>query len=159
MALSDEVVARYSAQRLLNLTNPDNPAATSNNATTLAAACTDAAADFKILAGVVFDVTDARHVSVAVRGVIAYLYQYMDNAAKAPAMADFHYRLKDLAKVTGRDRLLPQTSSHLQPTVPGSDGRQARPAFDDASFTGGQLQPPYQAGQTAWNNADDDESI
>lgn len=155
MALSDEVIARFSTQRLKNLTNPDAPSATSYDATRLATACTDAAADFEIYAGTVFDVTDARHVPVAIRGVVAYLHTYTDNGAAADALKAFRFELKALAKVTGRDRILPYTDSALEPSPNPREGTtRARPAFDDSVFDPIVVQPPTGGSPPSWDNGD-----
>jgi hypothetical protein len=63
MTLATVVTARVSAQRLVNLTNPDLPAPTTLDSTRLAAACADAAAEFEVYTGDVFDEADARHIS------------------------------------------------------------------------------------------------
>ena len=118
MALSDEVTARYASARLIQLTNPGDQTATTVDTTFLGKAATDVEADFEIIAGVAYDNSEARHVSVGVEGVIAKLYQRGEAAggdadARHSAYLD---RLAQLAKVTGRNRIIPTTSSVLTPT-------------------------------------------
>jgi hypothetical protein len=157
MALSDEVIARYSAQRIIEWTNPDATSALSADATRLARACTDAQAEFEIRCGVAFDVTDARHVAVAVRGVRAYLLSYTDSPSGKDAMSAYHRELADVAKVTGRDRILPTTNSNLEPSpVPRTPGTTARPGFDDSVFDAVTPQPPSGGRSADWSGDDDE---
>lgn len=134
MALADEVTARYPEPRLRQLTNGGTESASSINTTTLGYAATDVQADFKTYCGVAYDNSDARHVAVAVEGVIAKLYQRGEApGSKANALHDAYIeRLTALAKVTGRDRLKPTTKSVLTPTSEQQDSSQTvRPSFDD----------------------------
>lgn len=157
MALSDEVIARFSATRVAAWTNPDNSAATTPDTTRLALACADAAAELEVVCGVEYDGTDSRHVQAAVWGVRAYLLLHMDQQAGPKALEDYRSRLKSLAKVTGRDRVLPGTNSNLQPTaVPRNPGSIARPDFDDSVFDGGLVTPPHAGGSPDWGNEDED---
>lgn len=134
MTLSAEVQTRYPTQFLVNLTNPMNTAATTINATTLDAAAGDVEADFRIVCGVEYDGTDARHVSVAVDGVIAKLLRRTGSGDAGAREKHVYARMCDLAKVTGRDRILPDTDSMLAPTDDSPDGTTVKPAFDDTIF-------------------------
>lgn len=138
MALTDDIQARYSTQRLVELTNPGDVTATTIDTTNLANAILDVEADLAIYAGVTYDGSDARHLSVAIPGVLLKLLLYTNNAGAgyADKEKDWLERVKALARVTSRDRIQPQTNSVLTPTPeqagvevvrPGSD----RPNFDD----------------------------
>lgn len=125
MALAAEVTARYPSARLIQLTNPGDQSAAAVDATVLGLAATDVEADFEVYAGVEYDNSEARHVSVAVWGVISKLAQWSEaTGATAIALNDaWIERLEALAKVTGRDRIALSTSSLLTPTTekPGTD--------------------------------------
>lgn len=133
MALTDEVTARYPASRIIQLTNPGVQSADTVNATVYAAAATDTEADFPIYAGVAYDGTVARHVSVAVEGVIAYLYMRGESpGSDANARFDrYMERLRDLAKVEGRDRLKPKTKEMAKVTRPTE---RTTASFDEDTF-------------------------
>jgi len=135
MALAAEVQSRYPSALLIQLTNPMNTAASSVNMTTLGLAATDVEADFQITAGVAYDGADARHVSVGIEGVIAKLLERTGHSDASAWRARYDSRLRDLAKVTGRDRILPTSDGILQPTEPQA-GTIVRPAFDDDVFDG-----------------------
>ncbi len=136
MALTDEFEDRYSAQKVIELTNPDNPGGTSKNATRLANAAEDVQADFRIYCGVTFDLTDARHVAVAVEGVeIKLLRRIMTSGTKLRELEeDYRRRLRALAKVTGRDRVMPTTKSVLTPSDEQTGTETVRPDFDRDHF-------------------------
>ena len=144
MSLSTLVQARYSSQRLVNLTNPDAGTQTSIDSARLTAACDDAEAEFEVHTGVEFDETDARHVSYAVRGVIALLTERMGTKGGAEQLQRWYEALNRLRQVTGNDRTTPESTSLLEPT-PEDDGRTTpvRPAFDDRRFRGLTVDPPH----------------
>lgn len=135
MALSDEVQSRYPSQILVNLTNPQSTTAATVNTTTLDLAATDVQADFKIHAGIAYDGTDARHVSVACEGVIAKLLERTGHAKAGEREESYFRRLKALANVTGRDRILPTSGSPLTPSTPDPNVTH-RPSFDDDIWGG-----------------------
>lgn len=151
-ALYTAVTTRYSAQRILNVFNPDAPSGTTVDTTRVEAACTDAAAIFETICGVAFDSTNAIHVAYAVPGVLALGMTYLDNGAGPQAMEDWKKKLRDAAKVLGRDRILASTNSYLQATNPGSDGSLARPAFDDSVFYPTTVQPPSGGSSANWSD-------
>ena len=135
--LGYEVEVRYDAQLLIGLTNPNNRAAASVNATTLGYAVTDVEADFEIIAGVQYANDDKRHVNVAIEGVIAKLSMRMNQAGERSKNLVDEYlgRLEQLAMVTGRDRLLPLSKSELTPSDEAPDGgTKVRPKFDGSRF-------------------------
>jgi len=136
MGLSTDFQNRFPSNRLKQLTNPGNQAGSSVNTTLIDYAATDVEADFETYAGVEYDSADSRHVSVAVDGVLAKLYQRAETpGSKADGLHDAYIqRLRDLAKVTGRDRVVPKTTSVLTPT-PERDGTETvRPDADRDDF-------------------------
>lgn len=157
--------ARYPSQRVVEWTNFGVPSATSVNSTILELAVTDASADFPTFTATDFDSTNAagllaQQTPVAIVGVAAYLKSYSDQGAGDKAIAEYHRRLVELAKVTGRDRVLPRSSSGLTPSpVPRIPGSVQRPDFDDSIFDGQALSPPSQHGGTGGLDDWDDGSL
>ena len=135
MALADKATERY-ALRLKQLTNPGVQAAAAINAAVLGCACEDVEGDFEIYCGVEYDNTNKRHVSVAVPGVIAKLALEAEAAgATAIALHDRYIeRLEALAKVTGRDRILPKSATQLTPTAEKVGTEIVTPDFDRPVF-------------------------
>ena len=144
MSLSTEVIARYPTGRLRQLTNQGDQSATTTDTTVLGLAATDVQADFEIVAGIVYDGTEARHVSVAVEGVIAKLRVRSEAAGGGADTSHDRYieRLQGLAKVTGRDRIIPKTSSILTPTSEQLESETVRPSFDHPNFDDVIPRPP-----------------
>lgn len=136
MALVDEVQNRYGTQYLVNLTNPQLPSATSIDSTRLSNASTDVQADFKIIAGVTYDNSVDTHVSVAVDGVIAKLRMRNGQGGSESVEAHNQYieRLRQLAKITGRNRVEPKSSSSMTETTETQQGETTRPKFDRRRF-------------------------
>lgn len=120
MSLRTVVEARVSTTRLKQLTNPDDAAASSASSTKLDAACSDAAGEFEVYAQTVFDETDARHIATAVDLVILLLQER--GAAHVEGLSaqreKIVQRLKDLALVTGRDRVLPTSAEETFEAIP-----------------------------------------
>lgn len=141
MALTDRVTARLSAQRLIELTNPDVPGATAEDTVRLDLAATDTQADFETYAGVVYDDADARHVSVGVDGVI-----YRLTAAAGLVAPEIEKRWLDrlaaLRLVTGANRITPVTTSSLTASRESTAGGAVRPDFDPDNLGDLQLRPP-----------------
>lgn len=136
MTLAARVTSRYPSQLLVNLTNPNNTAAgTTIDTTKLGLATTDIEADFQIHAGIEYDDDDALHVTVATEGVIARLMEWTGHAGAEQQKDRYMSRLSDLAKVTGRDRILPSSDSPLVPSEPTSVFP-IRPEFDDEVWDG-----------------------
>lgn len=129
MALVDEVVSRYSAARLKQITNPDAPATVSYDAARLALAATDAEARFVTLVGLELDLTDAQHVDVAVEGVVAILKARGGMQDGASAISAFTDACNKYAHATSRARLVPTTDS---PVVPSEE--ESGPGFADPSI-------------------------
>jgi len=77
VALADKVIVRLSADRLLQLTNPDAPGSSARDDVRLTAAADDAEALFEIETQLAYDDTNTRHVAYAVRGAVLYLEKYL----------------------------------------------------------------------------------
>ena len=139
MALWDEVVTRYSADRLVKLTNPEDATATSIDTNRSAAAVADAAAEFEVETGVAYDNTIARHVGAAVEGVVYYLMlrQGPMGSEGLTAQRDaWRQKLTGVSRTTGRNRIMPSTTSVYTPSVVDTSGGVVRPDFDRDSLTG-----------------------
>jgi phage gp36-like protein len=135
VSLSSNVQARYGAQLLRNLTNPQNSTATTLDTARLTAACNDVAGDFRIYCGVVYDDTDARHIGVGCECVITKLRLYSGQVKVEDVQKDYIARLKDLARVTGRDRIVIETNSTLSPSQEQNyNGSAPQPEFDIRDF-------------------------
>jgi len=135
MSLATEVTTRYSAYVILGITNPDDTSAVANGTAMLTAACTDATADFNLLAQVDYDATDPMHLRIAVERVVAILYSRLMREGGEKRMGDTRKMLEDLAAVSSRSRILPQTTSVVVPTSElEPDGTTPRPDFDRSRF-------------------------
>lgn len=138
MALTDEVITRYSNARLVQLTNPDAARGTTSVDTTrLAAAATDAAAEFALLAGTAYDGTDAGHVAAAVLGVIWKLETYAGPAGANTerSWAAFSEACERVARTEGRNRVWPTGTGTLDPSTEVANSRpdQDRMRWDDVT--------------------------
>ena len=132
MALTDKVTTRIATSRLVQLTRPEATNATTVDTTILAAAAADAEAIIEVKAGVEYDDTDARHVATAIEGVVLHLERYAgrrDNDRWEAWMRD----VESLGRVTGRDRILPETNSKMEPT---EERQGTKPDFDPQTFDG-----------------------
>lgn len=138
MSLLTQVTTRFSNQRLVELTNQDARTATSYNATVLAAACTDAEAEFETLAGVVYDDNEPKHVVAAIRGVLYHLHNYRGIAFEELQRFQerFEKACEDVALVTSRNRILPRTNSQLTVPSESANGETIYPDFDREAFDG-----------------------
>lgn len=137
MALSDEVVSRYPATILANLTNVGSPGETAYSATRLGVACSDVEALFKIHAGLTFDLTNATHVQTACECVILQLRKQM-GAAEDPKLGEAQEKkIRALSMVTSRDKVAPASTSRLTSSSDLREGETSRgPAFDWTRFDG-----------------------
>ena len=118
MALDAEVRKRYSAQRILTLTNPQRSGATAEDTGRMTEAVNDVLADFEIYAGTAYDDSPATnpdqytlHINIGVQGVIAKLRLRQDQAGRKEEREHEKWRdaLRAFARVAARDRILPQT--------------------------------------------------
>lgn len=142
MALSDEVTSRLSSRRLIELTNPDTPGATTVDSTRLGLACTDTQADFEIHAGTAYDGTKATHVATAIDGVIYHLSKSGDARVQAEVDKRWLARLDALSLVTGRNRIAPSTTSEVVPVSEVIEGATARADLGRHRNLGALLRPP-----------------
>lgn len=135
MALWDEVASRYSAEHLVALTNPDNRTARTVDTSRADAAVADVEGDFEVFAQESYDGTVKAHVSVGVRGVVAYLQERGGSASGVAqeSLQAFRESLERMAKGRKRKRLLPKTDSPLEPTDEG-ERSDLRPDFDRSKW-------------------------
>lgn len=138
--LITDVRVRYPEQTLVDLTrrrDTDGTTLDISSTSILAAACDDIeSGDFKLYVQTTYDSTNRMHVGVAVEGVLAKLKVWAREGADGGQGEWDRWvaRAQALAKVTGRDRVLPVTTSELTPT-PEVDGSEVvRPMFDQADF-------------------------
>jgi hypothetical protein len=134
MGLADDFKNRFSSERQITLTNPDKPEATTVDAARLALAVTDVQADFEIYAGVVYSDSEPRHVSVGVEGVMLKLMARMAGVDPDSIRKSWLDRLESLAKVTGRNRIVPTTDSILTPSSEQIGTDEIRPDLDREHF-------------------------
>ena len=134
MALIDDIKARYSDQRLTNLTNPGVKGATSVNDPTLNLAITDVTSDFS-LSGILLDDSNADHVRVAFLGVLHVLRTY-GGISDDEGQKRYKERLNELKAVSVRQRIAPTTKSVLDPSAEQTGNRPPRPRFDQKVFDG-----------------------
>lgn len=130
MALWDEVKSRFGTSYLISLTNPHNPAATTINDTIGTLAADDVEAEIETYSGVVFDLTDRRHLVVGVAAVLLKLMTQtgqFNNDALEKRILD---KYESLGLVTGRNRIVPTTNSPVEPTPESVDGETVRPEMD-----------------------------
>ncbi len=134
MPLGTHVTDRYSAQFIRNLTNPDNPSATTTDTARLDEAVTDAEADFQTYTGVVYDDTDNQHIALACEGVIATLKLRgaSSRSGGEEAWAKWKERLDHAREMWGSNRrITPESTSVLTPASElDSSGRPVRPDYD-----------------------------
>ena len=135
MALTDEFTARYSADYVLQITNPDLNSASSADTDRLGYAAADATGMFQTYVGVTYDNTDAQHLDLALELVDYKLRVY----ARGPSVdtrreeKDLIAKLKALGLQLARFAPLPQSTSNLVPTRETTD-REVRPTFDRANM-------------------------
>lgn len=129
---------RYSAEKLIQLTNPDNPNATTINMTNLLSSVNDVVASFDIWGGISFNPGDTRHVMVGCEAVIIVLQMRQLNADPAELRKQWRGVMQDFAEsVGGRDKTVPQTDAVAVPTPESPDGSPVIPIFDPARFQPG----------------------
>lgn len=136
MALTTHTTNRYSSQRLINLTNPDLPTATSIDSARLGYAADDVEADFLSIVGRAYDDSASsgtleQDIGVGVEGVIAKLMMRSSGGeGSRQAHDEYIERLKTLRK-----RVVPKSTSQLTPTPEDrGTGQTVRPHFDRAKF-------------------------
>jgi hypothetical protein len=131
-----DVTARFSNDLLVKLTNVDSQTLTVVNTTFLQSVCDDVqTGEFEAHMNDLYDSTNRAHIVFAVLLVKLKCIEY---GASADETADkLRDRIQKLAlalcQVGPRDRVSPQSSSDLTPSVHSGPGP-FRPAFDDIFF-------------------------
>lgn len=146
MALTDEVLDRYDNARLVALTRPSGDKSTTTvDSDLLAKAAADATAEFELETAVTLDVSDAKHVMAACRGVIFYLHEYkglLSTEGGREAKERWREGLEKVARVTGRDHIPIRTNSEQTPSDEAPDGATVRPWNDDEHWADLELKLP-----------------
>ena len=130
MALIDEVKSRIPTQKLVELTNVDDPSIKIITDIRLAKAVTDTEADFEVHTGVVYDNSNAKHVNASVIGVVRKLQLDKLESSAFKNHEAWHKSLERLRLVTGNNRIKPKSSSKLTPAKEAPNGEIVRPHFD-----------------------------
>lgn len=136
MALWDQVVSRLPAEFLKSITNAEQTTETGVNTSYGTSVATDVVADMKTFANLVYDDTNAQHVSIGIQGVLKKLQQYRGDAL---AVLDRSYdewvgMLMNLAKSRGISKLRPTATSTYTPSTPVQPGEVIEPPFDRDHF-------------------------
>ncbi len=142
MPLSTHVTDRYSTPYLRQVTNPQNPNATTVNTTLLGNAATDVDALFEVYSGVAYDDSNQLHIAVAVDGVISFLLERTGQAAARERMEAWITAMRALSRVEGRNRIVPDSTTKMQPSADDRLSTTPRPAFDDRRFDAVLPAPP-----------------
>ena len=109
MALSDTVKERISAQRLIELTNPQDPDALAIDDALLDDASSDVEGFFETEANVTYDDTYKKHRALGTTGVVLKLFEWAGRIEpESDQWAAWISRLEGLARVTSRNRNLPK---------------------------------------------------
>jgi hypothetical protein len=141
MTLPTEVQARYGAEYLITITNPQSEGATTIDSTRLANACTDVEAAFVLeSAATAFDINNAQHVAIAVEGVVGFLLRrlgtYSEEAERR--IREFRSNLKSLASIDQRDYVSPAGVPE-EARMPRSAGKHVIPRRPNRGRFGGNL--------------------
>ena len=137
-ALDAEVRSRYSTQYLVNLTQPDDASATTEDTDRMDAAVADTQADFAVEVGLEYEAANTAHIVIGVEGVIVHLLERTGRGEKTTRERYDRYieRLRSL-----RARILPGTTSKVTPTP--ERGNPVRPIFDYPRFAGVNPDAPH----------------
>jgi len=137
-ALDAEVRERYSTQYLVNLTQPDDASATTEDTDRMDAAVADTQADFAVEVGLEYEAANTAHIVIGVEGVIVHLLERTGRGEKTTRERYDRYieRLRSL-----RARILPGTTSKVTPTP--ERGNPVRPIFDYPRFDGVNPDAPH----------------
>lgn len=130
MTLLTDVKARIPTQKLVELTNVDDPSIKIVTDARLQLAIDDAEAEFKVRTGVVYDNTDARHKTFIIIGVVRILQLDKLESSSVKNYEAWQKALDRLRLVTGNDRILPKSSSEKTPADESPSGTIVRPLFD-----------------------------
>ena len=137
-ALDAEVRSRYSTQYLVNLTQPDDASATTEDTDRMDAAVADTQADVAVEVGLEYEAANTAHIVIGVEGVIVHLLERTGRGEKTTRERYDRYieRLRSL-----RARILPGTTSKVTPTP--ERGNPVRPIFDYPRFDGVNPDAPH----------------
>jgi hypothetical protein len=143
--LATEVQARYSAEKIAQLTNPDVPNALTVDTVRLANAVRDVISDFNVHANTVFDQTNDDHIATGVEGVILKLQMRQLNADPSDLRKQWIEMLEALGQsVGGRTKTQPVSDAVA---TPSADEVGSHPEFDRSRFD--HLTPNSPGGSTA----------
>ena len=134
MPLATHVTDPNTTQYLRQVTNPQNPNATTVNTTLLGFAADDVDALFEVYSGVAYDDANQLHIAVAVDGVISFLLQRTGQSAAQQRMDTWIAAMRSLSRVEGRNRITPDSNTLMQPSADDRLTVTPRPAFDDRFF-------------------------
>lgn len=152
MALVDDFKVRYSTTAVLNYSNPDDPAATSNDDTRLNAAAADAESRFEIVTGESYDSANADHVAFAVPGVLVILQLYQ-NGPNERIDADLRRWERSLERLRDRGHNAAFSVKHSSNYVP-STPESGAPPFDNRRWNDLRIRPPR--GNVGFGDLDND---
>ena len=142
MALTEHVTDRVSEQLLKEITNWKKRGATSLDSQILGHAADDIENMFQVYAGVAYDDTNGLHIPIAVEGVVALLMRRGKQSTGDRRWRDWLTTMEAFAKVNGRERVLPDSTSQLQPSTDTRLTSSPKPAFDDSRFDNVIPNPP-----------------
>lgn len=111
--LSAALQARYSTQHILNISNPDNPSASTINTTLIDTLTNDVIADFAQRAWVNLDSTNVnpKHINTAVKGLyLRLLAASGTNTDLSSKWNDYHDELEQVLRSTPRNRNHPRVN-------------------------------------------------
>ena len=123
--LATALANRYSSQILIEITNPQNTAATTVDTTRRDNAINDCDAYLQ-MNGITLDTANIMHTAVIIEGAFTRL-QVVAGNFPVGAWDDWKRTLLDLRQVGPRNRITPTTNSNLDPT---SEQFGAKPAGD-----------------------------
>jgi hypothetical protein len=144
MALWDEVLLRYSAQSLKELTTVDQPGATNIDTTKGTQVATDVQSWFKRVVQEDYDNTNADHKAVAVRAVWVMLREYSGRFSDVVQreLEEVEKKMNQLRDLGAGKRITPHTDSELDPSDDEGNLNPQRPIFDTKRFGDTTLSEP-----------------
>jgi len=137
MALIDRVQERVSSSLLEALTNPDEPETSSVDTTYLQRVCDDVeVGEFVAWMNESYDEAIRLHILAAIALVRLKLIEFgaAPGSAEEKLVARLEKTVERYRHIRARDRIAPQSSSELTPSVEVEQGETIRPAFDDRYF-------------------------
>jgi hypothetical protein len=141
---------RIPSQRRIELTNPDNESAVTENTVVSGAAETDVTNTFLHMTGVAFDSTDAEHLTIGVDGIVYFLYKYRGlPLTKAGDAAYQTWKTACDAFARTRGALAWQSPLTNSTLLPSRDPDNSLPYFDRENLTS--LIPPAPSLADPWD--------